>query len=86
MSDEEKIRIKNEIRYEIFRHRYFEDADWSMPQEVLSEYECVMNKIVVGEKIYDYLYIFRMYMIFRCLILFHILKKKTQKYIIKIIY
>lgn len=53
-----KIRIKNEIRYEIFRHRYFEDADWSMPQEVLSEYECVMNKIVVGEKIYDYLYIF----------------------------
>ena len=32
MSDEEKIRIKNEIRYEIFRHRYFEDADWSMPQ------------------------------------------------------
>ena len=86
MSDEEKIRIKNEIRYEIFRHRYFEDADWSMPQEVLREYECVMNKIVVGEKIYDYLYIFRMYMIFRCLILFHILKKKTQKYIIKIIY
>ena len=58
MSDEEKIRIKNEIRYEIFRHRYFEDADWSMPQEVLREYECVMNKIVVGEKIYDYLYIF----------------------------
>ena len=29
-----------------------------MPQEVLHEYECVMNKIVVGEKIYDYLYIF----------------------------
>lgn len=58
MSDEEKIRIKNEIRYEIFRHRYFEDADWSMPQEVLCEYECVMNKIVVGEKNYDYLYIF----------------------------
>lgn len=58
MNDEEKIRIKNEIRYEIFRHRYFEDADWSMPQEVLHEYECVMNKIVVGEKIYDYLYIF----------------------------
>lgn len=81
-----KNQDKNEIRYEIFRHRYFEDADWSMPQEVLHEYECVMHKIVVGEKIYDYLYIFRMYMIFRCLILFHILKKKTQKYIIKIIY
>ena len=27
MSDEEKNRVKNEIRYEIFRHRYFEDAD-----------------------------------------------------------
>ena len=58
MRDEEKIRVKNKIRYEIFRHRYFEDADWSMSEEVLCEYECVMNKIVVDEKIYDYLYIF----------------------------
>lgn len=29
MNDEGKIKIKNKIRYEIFRHRYFDDADWS---------------------------------------------------------
>lgn len=58
MSDEEKIRVKNKIRDEIFRHRYFDDADWSMSEEVLREYERVMNEINVNEKIYDYLYIF----------------------------
>ena len=50
--------ISNLNKEKITTYRYFEDADWSMPQEVLCEYECVMNKIVVGEKIYDYLYIF----------------------------
>lgn len=58
MSDEEKIRVKNKIRDEIFRNRYFDDADWSMSEDVLCEYERVMNAINVDEKIYDYLYIF----------------------------
>ena len=58
MDDEEKIRVKNKIRYQIFRHRYFDDAEWSMPEEVLCEHERVMNEIIVDEKIYDYLYIF----------------------------
>ena len=58
MDDEEKIRVKNKIRDEIFRHRYFDDADWSMSEEALCEYERVMNAINVDEKIYDYLYIF----------------------------
>lgn len=58
MNDEEKIRIKNKIRYQIFRHRYFDDAEWSMPEEVLCEHEHVMNEIIVDEKIYDYLYVF----------------------------
>lgn len=58
MDDEEKIRVKNKIRYQIFRHRYFDDAEWSMPEEILCEHERVMNEIIVDEKIYDYLYIF----------------------------
>ena len=58
MNDEEKITIKNKIRYHIFRHRYFDDAEWSMSEEVLCEHERVMNAIIVDEKIYDCLYVF----------------------------
>ena len=47
MNDEEKIRVKNKIRYEIFRNRYFVDEDWSMSEEILCEYECRMNEIIV---------------------------------------
>lgn len=32
MCDEEKIKIKNEMRYEIYRHRYYHDADWSISE------------------------------------------------------
>lgn len=58
MNDEEKIRIKNKIRYQIFRHRYFDDAEWSMSEEILCEHEHIMNEIIVDEEIYDYLYVF----------------------------
>ena len=58
MTDEDKIRVKNEIRYHISRCRYFDNAEWSVPAEVLCEYESVMNKIILDERIYDYLYIF----------------------------
>lgn len=58
MNDEEKIKVKNKIRYQIFRHRFFDDAEWSMTEEALCEHERVMNEIIVDEKIYDYLYIF----------------------------
>lgn len=58
MSDEKRIKVKNKIRDEIFRHRYFDDADWSMSEDVLSEYEGLMNEIELDEKIYDYMYIF----------------------------
>ena len=58
MNDEEKIRVKNKIRYEIFRYRYFVDEDWSMSEEILCEYECRMNEIIVDEKIYDFYMLF----------------------------
>jgi hypothetical protein len=35
MSDLEKIQIKDEIRYLIYRHRYFSDADWCMGEKQL---------------------------------------------------
>ena len=57
-NDEEKIRVKNKIRYEIFRNRYFVDEDWSMSEEILCEYECRMNEIIVDEKIYDFYMLF----------------------------
>ena len=58
MSDGQKIKIKNKIRHEIYSHRYFCDSDWSMSEDVLRQYEILMNEIVVSEKVYDYIYIF----------------------------
>lgn len=37
MADKEKLKIKNQLRFEIYRHRYFSDADWSLPEEVLGK-------------------------------------------------
>lgn len=58
MSDRQKIKIKNKIRHEIYRHRYFADSDWSLSEDTLCRYENLMNEIVLSEKIYDYMYIF----------------------------
>lgn len=58
MADKEKLKIKNQLRFEIYRHRYFSDADWSLPEEVLGKYESTMNEIVFSDKIYEYLYLF----------------------------
>lgn len=58
MSDNKKIKIKNKIRNEVFRHRYFCDTDWSISEAEISKFEDVINKIKLTNKIYDYLYIF----------------------------
>ena len=57
MTDNKKIMIKDKIRNEIFRHRYFCTADWSMPEEEVCEYEDVMKKIELNNKIFDYLWL-----------------------------
>lgn len=44
--------------YEIYRHRYYHDADWSISEEMLCKYESTMNEIVLSDKVYEYLYIF----------------------------
>ena len=58
MCDEKKGKLKNKIRNKIYRHRYFIDSDWSMPEAILCRYENLLNDIVLSEKIYDYIYIF----------------------------
>ena len=58
MSDLEKIQIKDEIRYLIYRHRYFSDADWCMGEKQLDKYEKILNEIMLDDEIYDFLYLF----------------------------
>lgn len=58
MSDEEVMRIKNEIRHLIYKHRYFSSSDWSMPEEKIAEYEQLLNKINIKTSEYEYSYLF----------------------------
>ena len=58
MIDNKKVKIKDKIRNEIFRHRYFCTADWSMPEDEVCKYEDVMKKIELNNMVFDYLYIF----------------------------
>lgn len=58
MSDLEKMQIKDEIRYLIYQHRYFSDADWCMGEKQLEKYEKFLNEIVMDDGIYDFLCLF----------------------------
>lgn len=58
MDDLQKMEIKNWIRYKIYRNRYHASAEWSMPEEILQQYEELLNKIIITDKVYDYIYIF----------------------------
>ena len=58
MSDEEVMRIKNEIRHLIYKHRYFSSSDWSMPEEKIAEYEKLLDKINIKTPEYEYSYLF----------------------------
>ena len=58
MSDEEVTTIKNTIRSSIYRHRYYEFASWAMPEEKVSKYEEVLNRIYIATPEYEYAYLF----------------------------
>ncbi len=58
MSDEEVMRIKNEIRHLIYRHRYFTSSEWAMSEEKIVEYENLLNKINIKTPEYEYAYLF----------------------------
>jgi hypothetical protein len=58
MDDEGKIQVKNKIRTEIYRHRYFKNAEWAMPENKIIKYEEMMNQIHTTDSVYEYLYLF----------------------------
>lgn len=58
MSDDDKIAIKNALRSEIHRHRYFGSAEWAMSEEKLSLFEDMMSSIHTKCKEYEYVYLF----------------------------
>lgn len=58
MSDEEKVIVKDVLRYEIYRHRYYRDSNWAMDENRIEKLENVMNQIKTTDRVYDYLYLF----------------------------
>lgn len=58
MSDDDRICIKNSLRSEIHRHRYFASAEWAMSEEKLNLFEDMMSSIHTEHKEYEYMYLF----------------------------
>lgn len=58
MDDKERILIKEQLRDEVYKHRYFVDAEWTMPEERVCKFEVMLNKIKTENPIYEYMYLF----------------------------
>ncbi|MBR2409001.1 MAG: hypothetical protein IKB07_08655 [Lachnospiraceae bacterium] len=58
MTDAEIISIKNAIRHEIYRHRYFGSTEWAMDEEELSYFEDSLGRIKTENPVYEYEYLF----------------------------
>lgn len=58
MNDEEKITIKGVLRNEIYRHRFFSNSEWSMPEAKISKFVNTMNQISTFNPVYEYLYLY----------------------------
>lgn len=59
MSDESVMKIKNEIRNIIYRHRFFASSGWSMSEDYLFEYEKLLESIDIHTPEYEYVYLFQ---------------------------
>ncbi len=59
MSDCNKRIIKDKLRSEIYRHRYFSTAGWSMNEKYLQRVENLCVSIDFEDKVYEYLYLFK---------------------------
>lgn len=57
-SDSDKTKIKEKIRYIVYRHRYNVDSAWSMEEQKVGNYENILSMITTNEKEYEYLYLF----------------------------
>ena len=58
MNDSEKMNIKNNLRSELYRHRYFSNSGWSMNEVRLKKIEELLLSITFNNKEYDYTYLF----------------------------
>ena len=58
MDDEDVLRVKNEIRHLLYRHRFFASSDWSISEDSLAEFEELLNAIKLDTPEYEYSYMF----------------------------
>lgn len=58
MDDTEKILLKETLRKEIHRHRFYKNAVWSLEEDRLKRYEDVMSNIHTNEPEFEYRYLF----------------------------
>lgn len=58
MSDAERIHIKNYLRRKIYKNRYFNTAKWALPENVIKQYEKLLDEIHTEEPEYEYEYLF----------------------------
>lgn len=58
MDDAEKILLKETLRKEIHRHRFYKSSIWSLGEDRLKRYEDVMSNIHTDEPEYEYRYLF----------------------------
>lgn len=56
-SDNSICNIKNKIRDIIHKHRYFYNADWSMPENAIQDYENALSRLKTKEAEYEYTYL-----------------------------
>ncbi len=58
MADKDKIAIKNELREKIHTHRFYANAEWAFPEDIIQKIESTFNNIELTNKTYEYLYLF----------------------------
>ena len=59
MDDYNKRKIKDKLRSELYRHRYFSRSGWAMDERRLQKIEDLFNLIHFEDKVYEYLYLFK---------------------------
>lgn len=58
INDTSKRIIKDELREQLYKHRYFSNTDWAMNENRLKKIEILHELIDFEDKVYDYLYLF----------------------------
>ncbi len=58
MTDAEITCIKEKIRKEIFRNRYYSSSKWAMKEKLIEQLENLMMQLHVQDEIYNYRYLF----------------------------